>query len=335
MTFSTGDSEVLANYESIQLIKSQYQIRHGGTANTGKAREIATAFTQARGYLEAASSAARNVRPLLVYYAVLSFSRALTLFLSPNLREACLEQSHGLSVDGWGPELARDNGDVALLKIKINSNGTLAQLIEATNHESYLRNNYSIPNFVYVNDRPPNGAEVTLGDLLARLPEIRATLSRWRQNRTCVAFWPPKPTPDGGMEIRVYPPYRAEDIKAVFGAGFPITEQGGVLTFAAPKNLTFPALTDSSDSRNIGTLVAMTKYPGDFGLSKISTTFLVSYALGMLVRYYPSHWVGILHNHRHDSAMPSLLAALKYVQTNFPRLIVDFLERRPTSTPSS
>jgi hypothetical protein len=196
------DFEILANYESLQLIKAQFQRHHGLELNTGKAREIATAFTQAKGYLESARTAARIVRPLLVYYAVLSFSRGLTLFLTAGIREAGLAQSHGLSVDGWGEELSREAGEVASLKIKLNAHGTLAQLIEATNHESYLRNNSSSPNHIAKMDRPAAGTEIRLGDLFSRFPEIRSTFIRWQKDRCAVALWPQKQTPDGGMEVR-------------------------------------------------------------------------------------------------------------------------------------
>ncbi len=329
MTFSMDHHEILANYESTQLIKLQYKKHHGGEINTGKAREIAAAFTQARGYLESASTADRIVRPLLVYYAVLSFSRGLTLFLNPGLREAGLAASHGLSVEGWGQELSKKSGDLAALKIKINSKGTLVQLIEATNHESYIRNNSSAPNYITKLDRPASNAEITLGDLFARFPEITTIHNRWRTNRCAVGIWPQKKTPEGGMELRVDPPYTKEDVEAVFGDGFDIAEDGKIITVVAPKGSTKPSMSDVKGTWNIGTLVAMTRYPGGEEFSKIATAFIVSYALGMLVRYYPSHWIGILHNLRHNEAMPSLLAALKQIESDYPRLVVDFLERRP------
>lgn len=321
--------EVLSNYESSQLIRKQFEIHHGRALNNGKAEEIAASFTQARGYLESASTAPKNIRPLLVYYAVLSFSRGLTLYLSRELREAGLAPSHGLTVDGWGEELARGVGSVAALTIKFNENGTLPQLVEATNHESYLRNNSSSPNLIQIVNRPRSGSVVTLGDLLARLPEVRASYVRWRDDRCQVSIWPQKKLADGSMEIRVDYPYASADWEAVFGMDVPYKEEGKIIKAVLPANFSLPSLSDATGNWDIGTLIAMTPYPTGVELSKISTAFLVSYALGMLVRYYPSHWMGILQNKRHNAALPTLLAALQYVEMGYPRLIVEFLERRP------
>jgi hypothetical protein len=119
----------------------------------------------------------------------------------------------------------------------------------------------------------------------------------------------------------------------VLGDKLPVTENGKVLTVIVPKGHPIESMSDVLGHWNIGSLVAMKKYPSGIELSKIATTFTVSYALGMLVRYYPSHWVGMLHNQRHDVALPSLMAALQQVETDFPRFVVEFLERRPSPRP--
>jgi hypothetical protein len=321
--------EILSNYESYQLIKMQFKARHGLELNTTTAQEIASSFRQARGYLEAAASADRSVRPLLVYYALLGYSRGLTLFLKPGIREAALSQRHGLSVEGWGAELAIKNGDVGNLRIKINAQGTLQQLIEATGHESYLRNNSSRPNFVVKMESPTAETEITLGELLARFPEVHRTFIRWRDDRCAVSIWPQEDAPGGGRKVRVDAPFGKEDWAGVFG-DLPVAQEGGVLTGVvtpeAQANLT---LSDTGGLWNVGSVVAMKKLTAGIELSKIATAFVVSYALGMLVRYYPSHWMGMLHGQRHDAALPTLLAALSQVTNDYPRYIVEFLERRP------
>ncbi len=109
--------EVLRNYESSDLVRSAFKARHGGELTAGKAREICAAVTQARNYMAAARDATSDVRPLFTYYGVLSMCRGLILFLSHKLRENGLSQAHGLTVKGWGEELAKDTGDVAKLSV--------------------------------------------------------------------------------------------------------------------------------------------------------------------------------------------------------------------------
>jgi hypothetical protein len=327
MTEKNEYLEILSNYESPQLVRRQFKTSHNLELNATTAREIVTSFRQARGYLEASHTADRTVRPLLVYYAILGYSRGLTMFLKPGTREASLSQSHGLSVEGWGEELSADTGDVSNLRIRLNANGTLSQLIDATNHQSLLRNNSSRPNYIATLDKPPDGSVMTFGQILARFPEIHQTFIRWRNDRCAVSIWPQKDAPGGGKEVRVDHPFGEEDWRAVFGE-LPVTKSGSVLTGIIPSDLKL-SLSDATGQWDIGTIIAMTRYPAGIELSKAATAFTFSYALGMLVRYFPSHWMGMLYGHRHDAALPTLLAALSQVVNDFPRFVVEFLERQP------
>ena len=75
----------LMHYQSTDLVKREFFKKHNRQLNTGKAKEISTIFAQARYYLDAASSSNISIKPLLIYYGVLSLSRGLTLFLTINL----------------------------------------------------------------------------------------------------------------------------------------------------------------------------------------------------------------------------------------------------------
>ncbi len=317
--------ETLLNYESLELVKKQFKAVHGREANSGKAHEICDSFIQARGYMQAAQASDKIVRPLLTYYSVIGLSRALTLFRSANLRENGLEQAHGLSVDSWGPELARDGGCISALKLKINGQGTLSQLIEATEHKSYLRNNSSKPNQAVFHDKPNSGVSINFGDVLSRLPEIRDTHQRWCGDKNMVAVWPQGALPDGRGKLRVDLPYTYDDVKAVLGEVERVND-GSVLNIIVDGSIT-PHMSDVVGHWNVGSLVLMTKLPGNIELSKIATAFVVSYALGMLVRYYPSQWIAMLHNRQHTGALPSLLAALQHIEKEYPRFVLEFLEK--------
>ncbi|HZF93868.1 MAG TPA: hypothetical protein VEZ20_03245 [Allosphingosinicella sp.] len=327
--------EIIANYESAELVRRQFTARHGRSLNAAKAQEICAAFTQARGYMQSASEAERVVRPLLTYYGVLSLSRGLALFLSTQLREAGLAQAHGLGAEAWGDELSRNGGSVAALKIKINPRGTFRQLLEATEHLSYLRSNSSAPNHIQRCDMPPASAELTFLDALSRLPEIRATFRRWRDERHAVAFWPQGVRPDGRHEFRVDSPYTLDDVRAVLGDIPEVTDDSGrSLTLLVPSDMDLPPLSDSTGSFGIGEIVALARWPTGLELSKIALAFVASYGLGMLVRYFPAHWISMLQNRAHDAAVPTLLAALDHVETEFPRFVVEFLEP-PDSLPAA
>jgi hypothetical protein len=104
----------LSFFQSTDLIKEKYKKAHGGNLNTGKSLEISSAISQGLEYFQAASLVREVVYPLLQYYGVLSFSRAIILFLSRDLRESGLKQSHGLSASSWN-EILEDKKRVSHL----------------------------------------------------------------------------------------------------------------------------------------------------------------------------------------------------------------------------
>ena len=277
--------------------------------------------------MQSARNADRIVKPLLVYYGVLSLSRALILFLTPGLNENNLSQSHGLSVVSWGEELNRQDGDIASLTVRINAKGSFRELMEATGYMALLRCNLSVPNFVFTFDRPADGAEFTLGDMLARFPEIVETYTRWKPNLHMVKLSGWEALPDNGRKVQISTPYTVDDVKRIFGKDFEVLQVSGTTSYLRfEPNEKLPNVTDVSGSWSIGDLVVLSKLPAGIELSKISSYFCISYMLGMMVRYYPSHWISINHNIRFGEALPSLAAALEQIEEDFVRLVVEFLE---------
>lgn len=335
MISNSNFSAILANYESAELVRLQFKRKHGRSLGAAKAHEVCSAFTQARGYMIAAKNADRMVRPLLSYYGVLSLARGLTLFLSKELRECGLAQAHGLSVDGWGDELSRQNGNIANLRTRLNGHGTLRQLIDATGHQSYLRNNCSAPNLVIDFEKPPQDSFFSLSELMSRIPEVGPVYRRWRDDKNYVPIEPGSYLPDGRRDFRIGRGYTLEDAQRVLGdAASERSTENGVLTIALPGDADIPSLSDVTGHWDVGDLVAMLRFQSGIELSKISTAFCVSYVLGMLVRYYPAHWIAMLQNRDHDAAVPTLLASLEFVEHEFPRYVVEFLER-PDSLPKA
>jgi len=59
-------------------------------------------------------------------------------------------------------------------------------------------------------------------------------------------------------------------------------------------------------------------FPNGFHLPIILRDFALAYILGMLVRYYPSRWMSIVHNRKHDQALPLLMELVDHVEREFP-----------------
>jgi len=60
-------------------------------------------------------------------------------------------------------------------------------------------------------------------------------------------------------------------------------------------------------------------------LSTLSLLFAASYLLGMLARYYPTHWVSLLGRQKGDFTLPLLHDALRVIDRRYPELIVEQL----------
>ena len=69
-------------------------------------------------------------------------------------------------------------------------------------------------------------------------------------------------------------------------------------------------------------------FRGGSFLSQLLLCFTVAHFLGMLVRYYPSSWMGMLYAGVDDAAIPLLREAVAHVEEDFPKFVVDALTER-------
>lgn len=319
--------ETLANFESFELVKREYALRHGRTPNTTHARELAAPFTHARSYFIAARGADRTVKPLLLYYGVLSLSRGLTLALSRSKREAALGASHGLSIKDWGIELSKPNPDFARIEVSINASGSFVEVCNATANKSLLRGGSSAVNLKYSSGQVATGLKLSLGDVLARVPLLHEHFWRWQAATGCY----PLVVSNSELHFPKNRPYcdRALCEPLLAGTAFQFaSETASHVAFQGPNSLAaLPGLSDkvSTAVLGIGELWLVALYPGGFKLSKLGSLFVLSYFLGMLVRYFPTQWTALIHAQVSDAALPTLMAAVDLVEDEFPRVTLDFL----------
>ena len=169
--------EILAFYESRDLLHRTYEERFGQPLSRNKVEEITYHLAQGREYFSSAKQSALLVRPLLLYYGVLALSRALILFLDTHKGE--LKPGHGVGIPNWRDVLHRECKEqsinkLAELKLKFVK-GTFTDLSQATKNEEQAE-------FVWINTRriwQKNGTtelepgyEITLKEVLARIQDI-------------------------------------------------------------------------------------------------------------------------------------------------------------------
>lgn len=367
MMDTNGYWDTLSMFESRDFVACWYKKKHNRDLNTGECQAITTCFSQGREYFDAAGSAGISVRPLLLYYGVLSMSRGVILLCDRCKKEESLKPSHGVEAVDWRNILS--GGLNKILDIQIRAtNGTFSELVKAVGNvqlTGWLENSrariypatFSTPK--WIND----SSFITLDDLLARDRRFLGLYARTTGRSSKVHLGQLHATNDG-ISVSIYSNFLSEDdVRKRFGqpAECQVTLRNQtakppsfVTRFTVPKGninaletelpLTqyfcgtggfsimpmsdlnileteWPHEKNSDETRTF----IIENFPNGDRLSEILRTFLLSYILGMIVRYYPSRWMALLRNEKGDAAQPCLRATSKVVADDFPRLVVETL----------
>jgi hypothetical protein len=60
--------------------------------------------------------------------------------------------------------------------------------------------------------------------------------------------------------------------------------------------------------------------------SQLCITYMIGFVLGMLARYFPTHWVSLAQGNKGDALWPTLNAAHRVVEETFPELVAEMIE---------
>ena len=52
---------------------------------------------------------------------------------------------------------------------------------------------------------------------------------------------------------------------------------------------------------------------------------MVAYVLGMLTRYYPTHWIALIQGDKGDAMWPTINRAQHFVETSYPELVIELV----------
>jgi YaaC-like Protein len=333
----------LSLFESRDLVERKFRERHERYLSAEKAREIVSAVAQSREFFRSAAAAADLVRPLLLYYGVLTLSRALILFLQPAHREATLKPSHGLSAVEWGQHLSSGVQNLPTLRIRFEG-GTLSELAEAThNRERTLIWVAPYPNRGLFSQEGsityPSGFELTAKDVLGRLPDIAPLYEEiFAELPSCMPAFVFHLSASTHTDVDVFPLngrlITEGDLRQTFGLN-DVTEfrQATQHNFKRPElhwSWRIPHTTEQElkaalphvamDSK--GDTYCVRQLPNGVRMSTLSLLFAAAFIAGMLARYYPTHWLSLLGRQKGDISLPLLRETLKTVESRYPELVL-------------
>ncbi|MDI4659204.1 YaaC family protein [Xanthobacter autotrophicus] len=163
-----GDWYDIKFLESTVNITAVVKRSFGREPNAAVARDITVSIQQGRLFFEAAADAPLQIKPLLVYYGILSFARSLTAAIK-NDKLISLEQGHGLK-DVGAPNCI-DN-----LMVSVQRRGTFKEFNDAIAPLS--RFNY-FENSMHKSASKPFetvdgliGKNISIVDILSRIPSL-------------------------------------------------------------------------------------------------------------------------------------------------------------------
>lgn len=164
------ESNQLRFLESAENVKALVHLRTGRGLSTTRAKEICACIRQGRQYLEASVNSPLDIRPLIQFYGVLNFARAIVL--GDRLCSiSALARGHGLR------DVSASDAPIAGLTARVEASGTFVEFnntVSALNRLCYLDAN-SHPAMVIVPttmSAPMLDMQITLKDVLARVPTL-------------------------------------------------------------------------------------------------------------------------------------------------------------------
>lgn len=291
---------------------------------------------QARSYFNSVTDADAAIKPLLLYYGALGLARGLILFTGHKVREANLDQKHGLTAKGWASELAKEGGGIESLTISLDTSGTFRELVTAVSNQTLVSFNSSAVQWSCVHEPFKEEAmNIRFGDLIRRMPAVASFTQRWLQLLPCfVAVH--SITSSAPLILKIICPEADRGcLSAIFGAfSWAIIDSDA--TFVNVK-VTSEAVrpyiwSDRQGPFGIGTAYLTADF-NNVQICQIAAVFVAAYTLGMLARYHPSHWTALIRNEKHDAALPTIQALIGYIEEHFPAMVLDFLKKKePSST---
>ncbi len=334
-TMQSSTWQKLLFLESHDSVIAWHQQVFSRTLNARRVKEITSAARQAREFFRNSSESNISVKPLLTFYGVASLSRSAALLLNPQGGESGLTPGHGLTTVEWSKTLSGNisQGLAALgnLRVKI-CKGLFFDIINQTENTICLHINSSAVDWQIPYEIPKLGDELCFDDLMLRLPDLKSEHLRSSQTALYSSVQELTYSPDSGLTAQI----TSDNVLAlsdIYRAdGYQITND------APPYNLTCDAQSFQKKPlqfshsyinkifSSIPELHITAPFKSGSRYSQIATAYMTSYFLGMLCRYYPTHWTSLFSGEKGDGRWPEIYLTQKYIDLCYPELLLEFLD---------
>lgn len=325
----------LLSLESRDLVSTWFKKIHGRDLNARRAKEITAAAKQSREFFRNSSAADNSVKPLLTFYGVSSLARALTLLLKREGGEETLTRSHGLETVDWNNQLSGDLSiglpAVSALRFRTCS-GLFSDFVEQTSNQMSMHVQSSAVDWRLNYPKPSMGDEIQFGEVTARVPD----LSMEHRTLGVAPMYSTINEMTYNMATGVSMKVEAKAFKAFeqsyTAVGYASHEAGDWTTLTAGSDVfskAIPQFMHTYIHKTFGSipgLFLVAPLPRGNRYSQLSVIFMIAFVLGMLARYFPTHWVSLAQGNKGDALWPTLNRAHHIVDESFPELVAELIE---------
>ncbi|HEX3552497.1 MAG TPA: YaaC family protein [Thermoanaerobaculia bacterium] len=323
----------LLSLESRDVVSSWHKQICGRELSARRAKEITSSAKQAREFFRNSYQSNDSVKPLLSFYGVTSLGRSALLLLKRGSGEEALVPGHGFETVGWLNTLSGDisAGLSALGNLKIRTRaGLFTDFVRETGNCMCMHVNSAAVDWRIPYDIPPLGEEFTLEDLMSRIPDLKGEHRRSSQVIGYTSVNSMSYTEERGFNAKIFKQFeRFKD--SYVRSGFSIARDGDCFNLscdAATFKRCAPQFMHAYVNKMFGSIPALhlvEPFANGSRYSQMAITYMVSYCLGMLCRYFPTHWISLLGGEKGDALWPAINSAQKYIDSSFPELIVEFI----------
>ncbi|WP_299844099.1 YaaC family protein [uncultured Roseovarius sp.] len=313
---------------SVDLVKRTFNEIHNLTLSTTRAKQIVASYRQGQEYFNNAAKSDISVKPLLLFYGISNLSRSLTLILTARGGEETLSPSHGLSCEGWSNLLETDIG-ISLPRLAELSvtrcRGLFSSLMEKTENTVFLHTQSSKTDWSASFDPPSADIALSFSDVTSRIPDLMSEYKLWTGNQSLVICVHEISAVNDLVSFKVNNQTNIAEIFQYAGGKLNIKDIGRQKQVEAATD-DIPLFLNSFVHQSFGTipnLFAVSPTNETTTYSQICLSFMLSYFLGMLCRYHPSHWMALSRDGISDTSWPMIEASMDYLEIAYPRMVAE------------
>lgn len=183
-------------------------------------------------------------------------------------------------------------------------------------------------------DLPEKGEELTFESLLSRIPDLSSAYSCGSTKVDCASVNMMTYSDREGFMARVSTDQLAGFEDAYSGVGYEVKNDGAWSEIRAEQEIftgNIPQFVHTYLNKGFGVIPSLyiaKPFVCGSRYSQLAITYVLSYFLGMLTRYFPTHWVALLNGSRGDGMWPVINTAQHYVDTSFPEMVIELIYDR-------